>query len=225
MHRAFLSNVSHEMKTPLTVISNYAQLTRVQMENGTANGDARENLLTISLEAQRLAMLTDQLLSKPMQQAGGTGKEPIDPQKLLSRAAALCEPILQKNDNRLDTGMLADCPFVLANYDMIVQVLVNLCVNANRHTRGGRVSITVYAQEDMVAFCVEDSGEGIPPDILPHVFERGVSGDGKTGLGLAICKDVAEAHNGTIAVDSVSGKGTRVTFTLPAAGMEKGVEA
>ncbi len=216
--RAFLSNISHEMKTPLSVMSSYAQYTRVQMDDGTTGEDTRENLLTIALEAQRLSMLADQLLTESAAQTGSMGMSAVEPKELLARAAALCGPILQKQENRLESSAADGCPPVRANFDMMVQVLVNLCINASRHTHAGRVAVTAAPQAGMVVFRIEDNGKGIAPDLLPHVFERGVSGDGGTGLGLGICKDVVEAHGGNISIESSPGEGTKVTFTLPVDG-------
>jgi signal transduction histidine kinase len=227
MRRAFLSDVSHEMRTPLTVMSNYAQYARVQLEDGTADQETSENLLTISLEANRLAMLAGQLLAGSAQPAGTTGMESVAPEKLLARAAAVCGPILRTRQNRLEVAVAAGCPDVRANEDMIIQVLTNLCVNANRHTEGGVVRMGACAQLDQVAFSVQDNGEGVRPDLLGRVFERGVSGDQETGLGLAICRDVVEFHGGVISLESAPGEGALVTFTLPAAGREEqtGTEA
>jgi signal transduction histidine kinase len=232
--RAFLADVGHEMKTPLTVMSAYAQFTRAQLEDGTADEDTRENLLTISREAQRLSALVGTVLAETRPSADGAGREgrgdrdplrdqegrqALDVGEWFTQAAALCRPILLERGNRLDAVAAPGCPTVLACRDQVLQVLVNLCVNANRHMEGGVVRITARrrAEADAVAVCVEDHGDGIRPDLLPYVFERGVSGDGGAGLGLAICRDVVEAHGGAINVESAPGEGVRVTFTLPAA--------
>ncbi|MDR1386573.1 MAG: sensor histidine kinase [Propionibacteriaceae bacterium] len=217
MRRVFLSDISHEMRTPLTVMSNYAQYTRAQLEDGTVDQGTSENLLTISLEANRLALLAGQLLTSSASPPRTAGLEPVAPERLLARAAAICGPILQTRGNRLDWAVAAGCPDVLANEDMVIQVLTNLCVNANRHTEGGSVRMGARARADAVAFSVEDDGEGVRPDLLERVFERGVSGDQETGLGLAICRDVVEFHGGLITLESAPGQGTSVTFTLPLA--------
>jgi signal transduction histidine kinase len=104
---------------------------------------------------------------------------------------------------------------------MIIQVLTNLCVNANRHTEGGTVRMAARAQAGAVAFSVQDNGEGVRPDLMGRVFERGVSGDHETGIGLAICRDVVEFHGGAISLESTPGEGTLVAFTLPIAGQEE----
>jgi signal transduction histidine kinase len=237
--RAFLADVGHEMRTPLTVMSAYAQYTRAQLEEGTADEDTRENLLTISREAQRLSTLVGTVLAETGQTAGGAGREPsgereesrdrkdrqvLDVGELFAQVVALCQPILLERGNRLDAVVAPGCPPVLGCSDQIFQVLVNLCVNANRHMEGGvvRVDALARADADAVAISVEDHGDGVRPDLLPFIFERGVSGDGGAGLGLAICRDVVEAHGGEISAASAPGEGTRITFTLPAARPDEG---
>jgi len=94
-------------------------------------------------------------------------------------------------------------------------LLSNLLSNANRHTKNGEISICAAQADEVVTVSVRDTGEGIKPMYLPRIFERGVTTYG-TGYGLPICKNIVEAHNGTISIESVSGKGTAVTFALPA---------
>jgi len=97
-------------------------------------------------------------------------------------------------------------------------VLANLLANALRHTpRGGRVTVLAAPDRNGVAITVEDTGTGIPPDMLPHVFERFVKDPASpgSGLGLAIARDVVEAHLGTIEATSAPGTGTRVRIWLP----------
>jgi signal transduction histidine kinase len=290
--RAFLADVGHEMRTPLTVMSAYAQYTRAQLEEGTADDDTRDNLNTISREAQRLSVLVGAVLSdaapaadaaaqppgtEPGRQQDWEGRQQLAVGELFAQVAKLCQPVLSERDNRLEAAAPAGCPPVMVSEDQILQVLVNLCVNANRHTEGSAIRLLARTEtaenaaaaanggkaaaagdaasdgavrnagvvgeaangreaenaaasgdagnasdaRDMVAICVEDNGDGIRPDLLPYIFERGVSGDGSAGLGLAICRDVVESHGGTITVESAPGEGTRITFTLPAAGPDQ----
>jgi len=211
----FLANISHEMKTPLMVMSGYAQLTEWQLNAGEMSGITKENLRTISLEAQRLSRLVSQILGASSKEDGVTGNVCVRAEAILDRAAAMCEPILAKKNNRLESRVESDGLCVCTNPDMILQVLLNLIVNANRHVEADTVTLTVRRTGDMAMFCVKDNGTGIDAKLLNHVFERGKSGDGKTGLGLAICKDVVEAHGGRIDIESAPGCGTSVTFTMP----------
>jgi signal transduction histidine kinase len=132
----------------------------------------------------------------------------------------LCGPILGRNGNRV-TILSHDCPPVTANADMIVQVLSNLCLNASRHSKNDEILLDAKATETgYAAFTVQDHGDGIPAELMPHVFERGVSGDNENGLGLPICRDIIENHGGSIRIKSGRGN-TIVTFTLPLADTEK----
>ncbi|MDY3013980.1 MAG: HAMP domain-containing sensor histidine kinase [Evtepia sp.] len=88
--------------------------------------------------------------------------------------------------------------------------------NANRHTRNGTITIRASAVEDpaFVVFRVEDTGEGIQPELLPHLFEKGTSGDGSSGLGLAICREAVEAHGGQLNLEQTGPSGTVFVFTV-----------
>ncbi|MCL2170082.1 MAG: sensor histidine kinase [Defluviitaleaceae bacterium] len=213
----FLADISHEIRTPLTVIDNYAQLTDMEIYAGLVGEDTKKNLLTISSEAQRLAHLADRLLDVTVaRDSMETGVE-VYVEDIFSRTLALCEPILVVNKNRLDIHIEKNCPSVRVVPDMLIQVLFNLIGNANRHVKGGTIRLSAKAEDDMVFFVIADKGTGISPDILAKVFERGVSSDGSSGLGLSICKEAIESHGGTISVESEQGEagGTMVTFTLP----------
>jgi signal transduction histidine kinase len=232
----FLADISHEMKTPLTVMDVYAQLTKRHIKAEKISSGTIENLTTISEEAKRLALLVEQLLDIAAEKDNSHIRVKVSVQDIFSQVVALCGPIVAANKNKLDVYAEKDCPPVLANPGAVKQIFFNLAANANRHTTGGTVKISAEPisldeTADAVIFSVEDNGTGIPPHILDRVFERGVSGDGSHGLGLPICKEAVEAHGGTIGIESgelriengsdkaVCGlktvKGTIVTFTLP----------
>jgi signal transduction histidine kinase len=98
---------------------------------------------------------------------------------------------------------------------MLVQVIYNIMGNAAKHTRNGEIAVSLKQAAGGLETTIRDTGEGIAPEILPHVWERGVTRDG-TGYGLSICKAfVEELHGGHIGIESEPGKGTAVTFTLP----------
>ncbi|WP_099205389.1 sensor histidine kinase [Scatolibacter rhodanostii] len=210
----FLSNISHEMRTPLMVMSGYAQLTQWQLNAGTTNEETQENLHIVSQEAQRLAELAAGLLQVSSESAWG--KSTVNLHTIFERAHITCYPILKKNNNRLETVLEQSLPLMQANENMLFQVLLNLIVNANRHTQNGVICLRAYLDnKGHIVVTVEDNGEGIQPNLLPYVFDRQVSGDGGSGLGLSICKDVIEAHGGQIcAVNQPSG-GAQVSFSLP----------
>ena len=210
-----LHTIAHEMKTPLTVMSGYAQLSVWQMEQHTAGQDTMKNLQVVQQEAQRLADLVNNLLSVSHEHIGETELQRVVVKELLDTAEAVCLPVLQKNNNEIQ--LTCDgCPDVLANQEMLLQVLINLTINANKHTKDDVIAIHAESVEDgWVRMEVRDHGSGIAPEDQPHIFERGFSRDGSNGLGLAICKDVVEAHGGTIDVTSNGECGTVFGFTIP----------
>ena len=224
----FLADISHEIRTPLTVIDNYAQLTDMEIDAGAINADTKKNLMTISKEAQRLAHLADRLLDEAVAKESAAAGIEVFVEDIFSRTVSLCEPILATSRNRLDIQLEKNCPTVWVVPDILIQVLFNLIGNANRHTRAGIIWLSAEVgnenSEDnkMVIFKVSDNGEGIPPDILEKAFQRGISGDGSSGLGLSICKDAIESHGGTIRLKSEHRRGTTVFFTLPVYAEQEG---
>ena len=227
MKTEFMATMSHELKTPLYVIGGYAEITEWQLDAGTTNEETKEKMRTISLEARRLSQLVDSLMDMSTLESGVMGNICIPANEIARRAAAICIPILAKNDNRLDLHIEKNCPPVMANPDMILRVFINFVENANRHVKGGSIVIAAKRgflsneKSEMVLFSVEDRGCGIAPEMLEKVFERGYSGDGGSGLGLSICKEAVEAHGGTVSIDSELGNGTSISFTLPAGKIER----
>jgi len=209
MRTEFLVTISHELKTPLYIMSGFAELALMELEESAE--DTKDNLKTIMDESQRLSKLVDRLLEI----STSVKSESVDVANAINRISALCEPILAKNKNKIDISVEDNCPNVLASYDMLIQVFVNLIGNANRHLREGVIKITAVKESEMVLFKVKDNGEGIDTDILESIFARGVSGGGSTGLGLAICKEAVEVYGGTISIESTLDEGTCVEFTLP----------
>ncbi|MFF4491295.1 ATP-binding protein [Streptomyces sp. NPDC001544] len=220
--RQFVADASHELRTPLASIRGYAELTRRGREQ--VGPDTRHALGRIESEAGRMTLLVEDLLLLARLDAGRPLQfEQTDLIPLVvdtisdSRAAGM------DHTWRLD---LPDEPaLVSADAARIQQVLVNLLGNARKHTPPG-TTITARVQRRGPWMCVdvEDNGQGIPPELLPHVFERFARGDsarsratGSTGLGLAIVQAVATAHGGAVTVDSVPGR-TVFTMHLPALG-------
>lgn len=213
----FLQQMAHELKTPLTVMSGYAQLTRWQMERDTVDETSRDHLHTISAEAQRLSALVSQLIRV----ANGEGREvtlePVPLEALFEDAAQVCVPLLEKHGNRLDCREVSGLT-VLGNRGMLLQVLLNLTINANKHTRQGTVTFAAAPGEaGTVCLRVEDTGEGIPPEAVPHIFEKGYSTDGGSGIGLYICRDVVRLHGGRLTLAHTGSDGTAFSIELPEA--------
>ncbi|MFF5338007.1 sensor histidine kinase [Streptomyces sp. NPDC013181] len=225
--RQFVADAGHELRTPLASIRGYAELTR---RGGEETGpDTRHALGRIESEAQRMTGLVEDLLLLARLDAGRplsyetTDLSPLVVDALSdARAADTTGGAGPARHWHLD---LPDTPAVVrADPTRIHQVLVNLLSNARSHTPPGTtVTARVLAAPDGVTVEIQDDGPGIPPDLLPHIFERFTRGDasrsrhaGSTGLGLAIVQAVVTAHGGTARARSAPG-GTVFAVRLPAA--------
>ena len=210
----FLRTVAHELKTPLTVISGYAQLIEFQMENGTSSPKTPERLKTIRSEADRLAQMVTRLMDYTYGKTRDAELNAVDVDALLKSAAAIMTPVCEKKQNALIFQNDSASP-IHGNAELLLQVLINLIVNASRHTENGRITVEAADGEGFVSFTVSDSGEGIAPDAVPHIFEKGYSTDGSRGLGLSICRDTVGMHGGTLELVSTGPNGTTFCFTVP----------
>ena len=212
----FMHNIAHEMKTPLTVMSGYAQLTEKQIEKNVVNDETLSNLETISSEAQRLSDMVTKLLSVSHNEVTAMELSRFAARDVLSDAVAVCRPILAKHGNRLVTRA-DNCPDIIANREMLLQVLINLAVNSGKHTENGTVTFSAEKSaggDNFAVFTVSDTGTGIPREALAHLFDKGYSTDGGNGLGLYICRDIIESTGGEINADS-SENGAVFRFTVP----------
>lgn len=215
----FVADVSHEMRTPLTVIRGNADLLRAM---GCAD---RESLDAIVSETDRMTRLVSDLLLLSQADAGMLPMhcEPVD-------VAPLLTDVARSGNIMADGRVSVEASFkgeliVHGDADRIKQVLLNLVENAIKHTPDGGAVRLAGASTDagMVLLSVSDTGLGIPPEDLPHVFERFYRVDksrsrahGGVGLGLAIARSIIEAHGGDIEVQSEVGVGTTFNVWLPA---------
>ncbi|MFI0542994.1 ATP-binding protein [Streptomyces sp. WSLK1-3] len=220
--RQFVADASHELRTPLASIRGYAELTRRGREQ--VGPDTRHALGRIESEAGRMTLLVEDLLLLARLDAGRPLQfEQTDLVPLVVDTISDARAAGMDHNWRLD---LPDEPaLVSGDAARLQQVLINLLGNARKHTPPG-TTVTARVQRRGPWMCVdvEDNGQGIPSDLLPHVFERFARGDsarsratGSTGLGLAIVQAVATAHGGAVTVDSVPGR-TVFTVHLPAVG-------
>lgn len=225
MKTEFLGNVSHELKTPLTVISGYAQNAQRQLlESPPDSTAAAGKMKVISSEAKRLGLMVGQILDVTRIEEGRMKMEPIicGADEIIDSAIATYYPILNKNNNRLEVRIEDGLPDIAADPERISQVIVNLISNAVRFTTDGLITVSAGKEEGFVAIGVADTGTGIRPELLPFIFDRYVteqkSGGGQdtgTGLGLYICKYIVEAHGGTISAKSEEDGGSTFRFTIP----------
>ncbi|MEA4921408.1 MAG: sensor histidine kinase [Clostridiaceae bacterium] len=219
----FLANISHEMRTPLTVMSSYAGLTSLEIRRSAVNEKTLDNLAVIKREAVRMADLVEQLKEVSLEKQRELALADTEALSLLSRAADFCGPICQKNKNKLIVNADSGGIILRVNSESIFQVLINLIINANRHTREGIIRLAIQADPEngFAIVSIIDEGEGIDPKRLPDLFKRGVSGDGSSGLGLPISREIVEEHGGRIWIVSDKKNGTVVRFTIP---LSKGEE-
>jgi len=221
----FVSVASHELKTPINVILGYLQLMQ-QGIYGPISTKQSEILATIESQGRTLARLAAQLLDVTRFEAGGGRIEP----RSLHLATLLDE--LQRTFHVLSVQRGIEFRVTLGDglpdevqwdADRINEVMGNLLANAFKFTGpGGTVELSATPSDDHVKIEVRDTGAGIPPDQLPHIFEKFYQADNQgaasapgTGLGLAIAKEIVEAHRGQISCDSVLGEGTTFTLLLP----------
>jgi signal transduction histidine kinase len=217
----FLENVSHELKTPITVTRNYAVDTLRELQKEPLNvPEMAFNQGRIKSESERLERMVSQLLNVTSID-GGRRKlrmERISLAALLSRVTAAHFHVLNDNDNKLSLAIQDDLPDIAADPDAIEQVLVNLLSNAARHTKEGEITVGLTAKNGCQTIRVSDNGEGMPPHIREQVFLRYVEREsritGRSGMGLYICKKLIDAHGGEIGIESEPNKGTEVCFKL-----------
>ena len=209
----FYGNISHEMKTPLTIIATDIQLAEQFVNDGNLENAKelmreawQETMQTANLVTDALAFSRGQETAKPM--------ERIDYGEVVKTTLAVTLPLIKKQGNKLEQDIMK-LPQIRGNTDMLAGALVNLLSNANRYTENGVISVRWVIENERCCLTVRDNGTGIPPEILPRVFERGVTDGSGTGLGLAIVKSVMELHGGDVSIESELGKGTAVTLIFP----------
>jgi len=221
----FVSVASHELKTPINVIIGYLDLFKEGLY-GDLTDQQKQILDTINKQANTLTRLVKRLLDISRFEASG-GKLEVretDLQRFLSALESSFSVLAMQREISFGIDHRPGLPeHVFWDEDRINEVLGNLLSNAFKFTeRGGKVGLTVTADEDKVTITVVDTGAGIPPDQLPHIFDKFYQADNQaqaatkgTGLGLAIAREIVEAHGGQIATQSKVGEGTTFTVTLP----------
>jgi two-component system sensor histidine kinase KdpD len=214
---ALLRSVSHDLRTPLVTIRGATSDLR---DGGIHDQAITEELLDLVIEeAERLDRIVANLLSLSRIEAGALrpDAQPMEVEELVS----ICVQRLQRlfADAPLVVDLPADLPLVLADHSQVDQVLTNLLENAARHSPAGKpIEIDAAARGGFVELSVSDHGGGLDPTLGDRVFEPFHGGaTGSTGIGLAICRAIVEAHGGTIAVGDTPGGGARFSFTLPVA--------
>ena len=222
--RQMTADIAHDLRTPLSVILGYTEA----LSDGKLPGTP-QTYEVIHREAQHLRHLVDDLRILSLADAGELplNRRPQAPHALLERTAAAYGAQAAESEVALVVEAQANLPAVYVDPERMAQVLGNLVSNALRHTEaGGQVTLSATAAADQVLLNVADTGSGIDPADLPHIFSRFYRGDevrshdGSSGLGLAIARSLVQSHEGKIAVNSRPGEGTAFTISLPSASAE-----
>jgi len=216
----FIATASHELRTPLTSVQMGVHLL-LEKAAGDLTDKQIEVLEACRQDCERLDKLMRDLLDLSKIEAGESPPQlaPVPASELIMRSAEELRPQVEVKGLRFRLDVPSDLPAVNVDRLQIERVISNLVINAIRSTREGEVRVTAERREHAVAVSVIDSGQGIPAEYLPHIFDKFVqvpdTPPGGAGLGLAISKSIVEAHGGQIGVQSESGKGSTFTFTLP----------
>jgi histidine kinase len=221
MRRRLIGDVSHELRTPLTAIKGSME---GLMDGVLPAGD--ETYQQIYLEADRLNRLVDDLqeLSRVEARAYPLDIRPLDVPSLMKTVTKRLGPQAQAKRISLDLDLPPDLPLLLADEDRVIQILTNLSNNALQYTpEGERVTISAKQMNSEVQISVRDTGIGIPPEHLSHIFDRFYRVDksrsrqagGGSGIGLTIARALVEAQDGRIWVESAgAGQGSAFTFAF-----------
>jgi len=222
----FISAVTHELRTPLTSIRALAEI--LADDPDLPREDRLRFYRIIVRECERLTRLVNQVLDLAKLESGHGEWQPeaLEMWDLVQEAIEAIVPLAQEKQVRLEVSIEPGLPAVWADRDRVVQVILNLLNNALKFVPAGAGIITIRVGRQAageIAVQVADNGPGIPPEFMPHVFDRfrqATGGSEKppgTGLGLAICKRIVEHLGGRIWVESLPGEGARFTFTVPIA--------
>lgn len=228
--RRFVADAAHELRTPVAAIRSMTDIV-LERETPVEREEYVSVLRDINTEAERLGHLISDLLvlARSDENEVAFEHEPVRLDQLARDVISTMEILATEKGIRLEVQ--ADEPVRVTGDEVrLIQVMMNLMDNAINYTNdGGTIRITVQAEQENARLMVSDTGSGIAPEHLPHIFERFYRVDparsrtaGGTGLGLAIVDWIVRAHQGSIAVESQVGKGTTFTVTLPLA--KSGIE-
>ncbi|MBL0419155.1 response regulator [Ramlibacter sp. AW1] len=218
----FLATLSHELRTPLNAILGWVQLLHLKRDEASV----QRGLQTIERNARLQAQLIEDLLDMSRVVSGKVRLEChwVDPAQVMKAALETAQPAAVAKDIELDSDLEPGVPRIWGDPSRLQQVLWNLLSNAIKFTpTGGRVRLALRRRGDGVEVEVTDTGGGIPPDFLPHVFEPFRQAEASTarrygglGIGLAIVRQLVELHGGSIeAASDGDGRGARFTVRLP----------
>jgi PAS domain S-box-containing protein len=225
LRQQYLRNVSHEFRTPLTVIKGY---TEYLMQTGMPDARSFSEILRILVESSdRLIDMVDTLLEVSRVEQGTPGEtlrlQPVEMRDLIVGSIADLRTAAERRQIELALSLPESSLLIQGDLGLLQQVVRKLVDNAVKYSQnGGRVEIRARVEAAYFVLEVEDLGIGIPPEHLPRIFEKFYTVDaglarraGGAGVGLYLVREIVRLHNGTVAVDSRPGKGSRFSVRLP----------
>lgn len=219
----FVSNISHELRTPITAVKGFIETV---LEEELSNEERGRFLRIVKEEVDRLEGLLGDLLDLSLLESDTTplSLEDVDMNGLVQGIIEMMEPQAAKKEIVLENRLSGDLPLVPANRQLLEQAVINLVENAVKYTQDGG-SVWIEARRvagEHFELAVADNGPGIPSEHLPRIFERfhrvdkaRSKSEGGTGLGLAIVRHIVHRHGGSVRAESRLGKGSRFIVTLP----------
>ncbi|MBN2539207.1 MAG: hybrid sensor histidine kinase/response regulator [Deltaproteobacteria bacterium] len=223
MEKDFITFVSHEMRSPLVTIQQYMESLKI-VAGDCLTGEAADIIERCDKRIRNLEDLVEHWLDISHIEDGTLIREKgrIDLSEIIMQGMEDMKPLCEKREIILEKDIPEDLPMIIGDGESLVRVLVNIIGNATKYTPGGG-RIFVHAEYDIhyVSVSVSDTGRGIPGDKLPFIFEMFYRVKGKgddqrgSGLGLAFCKRIMDAHGGKIDVSSEEGKGTTFVLRFP----------
>ncbi len=214
--RQLMVDIAHELRTPLTVLRGGLEA----MMDGVVPLD-KESLTSYHQETLLMSRLVSDLRDLSLAEAGQLKLEvePVDPEDVLRPQIDALAPQVQAKGVKVSLDIAPGLPLVRADPSRLGQIVSNLLSNALRHTSSGGITVSARRGEAReIVIAVADTGTGIKPEDLPHIFDRFYrASQGGTGVGLAIVKELVAAHGGRVWAESELGKGSVFYFTLPTA--------
>jgi len=219
--RDYLSDIAHELRTPLTAIAGYSQML---LEEPVDEEMWRDFIQIIYDEARRMGNLVNNFLDLVRMESGRAGlvKGATNVYDIVEQVIAVMQPLAHQRSIAIETDLPPGIPVIRADNNRLKQVLLNLVSNAIKYNReGGQVFISAQVRDGWLEVAVRDTGVGIRPQDLARIGEkffrvRGASDETMgTGLGVALAKQIVEAHGGRLDITSTYGEGSTFSFTLP----------
>ncbi len=224
MKSEFVSLVSHELRTPITSIMGYMDLV-LDGDAGPLNDEQREYLGIAKRNTARLSSLVGDLLNVSRLDSGAVHLKSatLDIRKLVAEVVQLLSPAIREKGQIIIRELPSDLPVVSGDSDRLTEVITNLLSNAHKYTlAGGVITVSARASGNKIVLSVRDTGVGLSPEEQSQLFTKFYRADnpstkkvGGTGLGLWITRSLVEMHGGAVTVESVPGKGSTFSFTLP----------